>query len=141
MAKITKKILPYFLWVITTGFSIYLFFIIRETFLAGMYALNWNHYTINVIDKFAVLILGIIIIVFFLLAQHLYLQKNIHFFWLISSLQLFIFAVCQLVRIHLVTKLLTLDYLLLGGIIIISIIMLICFLHLRKSPVNKSMIN
>lgn len=128
------------LWLISTALSIYFFFLVRETNLILMQSLNWSYYTINAIDKFAMLFLGLIIIAFFLLIQHLYLKKSWIFFLPVTGIQLVLFALVQLLRLQLLNSILPIDYLIFTILLIISIGLFYLYKYLKQKAKNRTII-
>ena len=128
------------LWLISTALSIYFFFLVRETNLILMQSLNWRYYTINAIDKFAMLFLGLIIIAFFLLIQHLYLKKSWIFFLPVTGIQLVLFALVQLLRLQLLNSILPIDYLIFTILLIISIGLFYFYKYLKQKAKNRTII-
>ena len=65
----------YVLWLISTGICVYCYLLFRGVNLLMMQSLGWNRYLINLMDKAAMLVLGLIVIAVILLIQHLYRKE------------------------------------------------------------------
>ncbi|NLM24718.1 MAG: hypothetical protein GX208_01185 [Firmicutes bacterium] len=92
MRNLSKTIRCHILWGISTLFSFYLVFVLNEFVVLLMEAVGWNKHTINVIDKFFVLVIGVFTVAFFLYIQHAYQHKAWFLFFLVSSIQILVYG-------------------------------------------------
>lgn len=98
MRNLSKTIRCHILWGISTLFSFYLVFVLNEFVVLLMEAVGWNKHTINVIDKFFVLVIGVFTVAFFLYIQHAYHKKQWFLFFLVSSIQLLIYGLTNFLK-------------------------------------------
>lgn len=140
MKIIIKRIGVYGLWIFSTLVSLYLFFVIRDLAVLIMEALEWNHYTINFLDKVVILIIGLLNVVFILGIEYIYIYKNWTVFFLVTAIQLLLHAIMQIIKIKLVfNEFMLLDYYIFYGSSIFSIVLIITYLKLKNK--NKKVTN
>jgi len=122
----------YVLWLISTGICVYCYLLFRGVNLLMMQSLGWNRHLINLMDKAAMLVLGLIVIAVILLIQHLYIEKSLRYFLLVTAIQVMIYAFVQFVNLKLRSSLMLADYLILGVLIAMSVILYYSFLTLKR---------
>lgn len=131
MKNLSKTISCFILWSFSTLFSFYMVFVLRDFFLIAMETLSWGEYTINLIDKLLILIIGLATVVFFLYIQHVYQHKGCFIFFIVTSMQMLLYGTInfsKLLIINLQVPILqTIDYLILLCIFSLSILSFYCY--------------
>jgi len=108
---VLQKLARYGLWLISTGISIYCYLLFRGMNLLLMQSIGWNHHLINLMDKVAMLIIGLIVIAVIILIQHLYTEHGWGYFLAVTAVQLVLYTVIQFLNFKLGGGLLPADYL------------------------------
>ena len=97
-----KTVLSYLLWAISTVIMIYGVFLVREFYVILLQLTNISHWVIGAIDKFTLIIVGVVIMGLIIFIQNYYERTQLVGFLLVTAIQVMLVAFFHVGRVFLI---------------------------------------